>query len=317
MNKSVIPLKVRQHALVSAVRKAIGDCDVIVAISGGLDSTALLLLSCAAALQQSASFKVVAAHIHHGLREDSDEEQRHVESLCRNLGVKCITERIEVSPTDGSLAAGARESRYAALVDIATTHGIGQIAVAHHASDQLETMLMAMCRGSGLSRLAGMVPDRILSGDIRLIRPLLQVQKEELESICTSSNVLWCEDPTNQDTRTPRGRLRKDVIPILREIWPAAERHAANAAVLLQAVIDSYEKKIPNGTSWQRDELSSFPHDVIAQVVHRAVGTAASFETVQSIATAVQDDVTDPRSFTCADGCVATITAHQVDFLYT
>ena len=162
-----------------------------------------------------------------------------------------------------------------------------------------------------------MVPKRSLSGNIQLIRPLLHVQKEELESICTACKVPWCEDPTNRDTSTPRGRLRKDVIPILRKIWPAADRHAANAAVLLQAVIDPYEKQIPNGTTWQRKELSLFPHDVIAQVVHRAVGATATFETVQSIATAVQDDVTDPRSFTCADGCVATITAHQVDFLYT
>ena len=317
MNKQAIPLALRRHKLVATVRHALQDQDVLVGVSGGADSVALLLLCCAAASQQTAALRVHVVHVHHGLRADSDNEQHMVINLCKHLGVRCEVRRIVVKAIDGSLAAGARQSRYEQLLEVARELEVSTVAVAHHAADQLETMLMALCRGGGLRRLAGMQSSRQLSEDVNLIRPLLHVDKEDLEEVCQMADVQWCHDPTNDDLSTPRGRLRQDVIPVLRNLWPAADRHASNASTILQAATEAFESFVPDGTQWSRKTLSQFPVPIIAAAVHGAVGEQTTFETVQSIASAVADDVTDPREFACGQGCVATVSAHHVEIVYT
>ena len=317
MNKKTIPLQLRRHQLVATVRRTLQDQDVLVGVSGGADSVALLLLCCAAASQQTAKFNVYAAHINHGLREEAIEEQQMVVDLCKRLGVRCETRNISVELVKGSLAAGARQARYEQLLEIAEELDLKAVAVAHHATDQLETMLMALCRGGGLNRLAGMKTSRRLSEEIVLIRPLLHFDKEDLEAVCQMANIQWCNDPTNNDPTSPRGRLRKDVIPVLRSLWSAADKHAANASTILHAATELFESLVPNGTQWSRAKLSQFPTPIIAAAVHGAVGEHATFNTVQSIASAVADDVTDPREFTCGQGCVATVTAHHVKISYT
>ena len=317
MNKQAVPLAVRRHRLVAAVRTAMHEQHVLVGVSGGADSVALLLLCCAAALQDSADFQVVAAHIHHGLRDAADDEQKMVEGLCANIGIRCITKRVTVERINGSIGAGARKVRYEALGEIATQLNINTIAVAHHAEDQLESMLMALCRGGGIRKLSGMASTRALTDCISLIRPLLHVNKSELEEICQEAGVTWCNDPTNSDAATPRGRLRKDVLPILRELWPAADRHAANASILLNTSADVLETQIPEGTQWKRETLAALPIPIIAAAVHRAIGDRAKFETVQLIAKAVVDNNTDPRTFPCESGCIARVTAHDVSIDYS
>ena len=316
MNKDAIPLLVRRHKLVATVRKAIGDRDVVVGVSGGVDSVALLLLACAASLQESSNFKVVAAHVHHGLRKESDHEQKFVEELCDSIGVQCVSKRIKVEPLKGSIAAGARKMRYEVLASVAQETACNTVAVAHHAEDQLETMLMALCRGGGLRKLSGMAAVRLLNDEIDLIRPLLNTTKKELVEICNLANVNWCEDSTNCDVSTPRGRLRADVLPILRELWNAADKHAANASTLLHAATDSFEAFVPSGTQWNRNQLAELPQPVIDATLQRAIGEQATFETVQTITAAVLDKSTEPRTFQCKDGCRATVTTHTVSVIH-
>ena len=316
MNKQAIPLAVRRHQLVATVREALCDRDTIVGVSGGADSIALLILCCAASLQKSSTFKVIAAHIHHGLREASDNEQLLVEQLCETLGVQCFTQKVQVEACNGSLAAGARDARYNALNAIAMDCQIQSVAVAHHAGDQLETMLMALCRGGGIRKLAGMASRRSLSETITLVRPLLHVEKSVLKTICKDANIDWCNDPTNQDISTPRGRLRKDVIPVLQALWPASQRHASNASSMLQSAADSFDSLVPEGTQWSKS-LATFPVPVIAAAVHGATGEFATFETVQQIANAVVDSNTEPRTFPCGDGCVAKVTANEVSIVHS
>ena len=312
-----VPLEIRRHQLVSRVREAIQDQDIVVGVSGGGDSIALLLLCVAASMQQSSSFTVIVGHIHHGLRDESDDELLRVKDICKRFGVKCITKKIAVQSKNGSLAAGARDARYEALCSIANEHHISTIAVAHHADDQLETMLMALCRGGGMRQLAGMAHTRALTNEINLLRPLLHVEKRTLIEICASAEVEFCEDPTNKDCSTPRGRLRCDVIPILRELWPAADRHAANASSILHPAIDAFDESIDEGTSWSRESLSQSPAAVIAATIHHAVGNHATYETIQSVAGAIADNNTEPRTFVCSDGCVVNVTAHLVEVIYT
>lgn len=312
-----VPLEIRRHQLVSRVRDAIQNQDVVVGLSGGCDSIALLLLCIAASMQHASSFVVIAGHIHHGIRDESDDEALLVENLCKRFGIQCVTKRISVNPKNGSLAAGARDARYTALCEIANEHQISSIVVAHHADDQLETMVMALCRGGGMRKLAGMTSSRPLTKEINLLRPLLHVEKKTLLEICASAEVECCEDPTNKDCSTPRGRLRADVIPILRELWPAADRHAANAASILHPAIDALDATILKGTSWSRESLSQLQSPIIATTLHHAIGCDATYETIQSIAVAICDTNTDPRSFVCSNGCVVNVTAHLVEVLYT
>ena len=313
---SGVPLEIRRHKLVAKVRESYGNQKVLVGLSGGPDSIALLLLSLAAETQKSSGCSIIAGHIHHGIREESDNEQRYVESLCKQFGVGLFTKRISVEPKKGSLAAGAREARYHALCKIAVKEGASCVSVAHHADDQLETMLMALCRGGGIRKLAGMSNNRKLSDEISLIRPLLQTNKIDLISICELASVSWCKDPTNEDVNTPRGRLRRDVIPVLRELWSSADKHAANASLILQAAADVFEAVAPVGNVWKREELAEFPTPIIAESIHLAVGNRAKNETVNAIAHAVADGITDPRIFECSDACNVYVTAHTVEVCY-
>jgi tRNA(Ile)-lysidine synthetase-like protein len=299
------------------VRELIDHQNVVVGVSGGGDSIALLLLTLAASKQQSSTFTVTVGHIHHGLRRESDTEQVFVEKVCERFDVPCVTKRIVVKPKNGSLAAGARDARYESLSEIAKASNSTAVLVAHHAEDQLETMLMALCRGGGLRKIAGMAPSRSLPSGLKLLRPVLHADKQTLLDICKSADVQWCEDPTNSDCSSPRGRLRKDVIPVLRELWSAADRHAANASSMLHAATDVFESAVPSGSSWSRESLCQLPIPIIAAAMHQAVGEHATYETIRSIASAVVDSNTNPRTFVCSDGCVAMVTAHQVEVVYT
>lgn len=314
MNKAAIPLEVRRHKLVATVRNKLQD-NVLVGVSGGADSTGLLLLCCAVALQKSSTLNVVVGHVNHGIRSESDAEQQMVESLCEKLGVPCISKKITVAPIDGSLAAGARNGRYRALAEIAAAHNLTHLAVAHHSTDQLETILMALCRGGGPRKLAGMATERPLTDQITLIRPLLHAEPSELQRICSISGIAWCNDPTNKDPNTPRGRLRRDVLPVLRELWPAADRHAANAALMLRAAADALDAQArlhEDSNQWDRKTLAVVPQEIVATVMHKAVGSQTPFETVRTIAAAITDASTEPRAFHCGSSCVVHVTANEV-----
>tara|TARA_B100000959_G_scaffold282821_1_gene350132 strand:- start:421 stop:1374 length:954 start_codon:yes stop_codon:yes gene_type:complete len=317
MNKEAIPLAIRRHNLVATVRSTLGDTDAVVGVSGGADSIALLLLCCSAAMQESAQFKIVAAHINHGLRPEADKEQQLVEQLCAQIGIHCVVKHVQVIPINSSIAAGARKVRYKALEEVASDADINTVAVAHHAEDQLETMLMALCRGGGLRKLSGMASVRPLTSQIALYRPLLHVEKRELISICELAKVSWCEDPSNKNPSTPRGRLRNDVIPIIRELWPAADKHASNASTILHAAADSFESSVALGTEWERTELTELPSPVISATLQKAVGDCATFEIIQSITSAVEDTSTHPRTFQLSKACRVEVTAHSVSVIHS
>ena len=251
-----------------------------------------------------------------GLRAASDDELKLVEDVCRRFNIQFLSARLQVTQKDGSLASGAREARYDALAEIAEQVGAKRVLTAHHADDQLETMLMALCRGGGLNQLAGMAKERPLNESVTLARPLLDVRKETLVDICTACLIPWCEDPTNKSLDTPRGKLRQSVIPTLRELYPSADKHATNASVLLHGLLQERASLIPQGLAWERAELSQFEHAIVSEAVHCALGTNATFETVQSIADAVKDDSTHERTFTCANGYIAKVTAHTVEVIH-
>ncbi|HEY0325469.1 MAG TPA: tRNA lysidine(34) synthetase TilS [Allosphingosinicella sp.] len=194
-----------------------------VAVSGGADSLALLLLAAAAY-----PGRVAAATVDHGLREESAEEARFVAGVCADLGVPHDILALDwaTAPTS-NVPALARDARYEALSGWAARREVDWIATAHHADDQAETLLMRLARGAGIAGLAGV---RAVNG--RVVRPLLGWRKAELVTVVESAGLRSVEDPTNDDDRLDRTHARRllEAAP-----WLDPSRLAASAANLLDS----------------------------------------------------------------------------------
>jgi len=204
-----------------------------VALSGGADSTALLL-GCA----RRWPGQVLAIHVHHGLQKAADGFEQHCVALCDQLGVSLRVQRLDARPAPGqSPEDAARQARYQALTAVALeNHAVGaiqSIAIAQHADDQAETLLLALSRGSGVAGLAAM-PARWERGGLVWHRPLLQVAATDVRHWLKARGQAWVEDPTNTDVRFTRNRIRAQLLPALDAAFPSFRdtfaRSAANAA---------------------------------------------------------------------------------------
>jgi tRNA(Ile)-lysidine synthase len=202
--------------------------NVGVAVSGGPDSLALLLLAAAAR-----PGKVEAATVDHALRAESRAEAEGVAAICKQLGVPhhILTAHWAEQPA-ANIQARAREMRYALLDEWALRRGLPAVATAHHADDQAETLLMRLARGAGLSGLVGTRKRRLLDGGVHLVRPLLGWRRAELGGIVAASGLTPVDDPSNRDPRHDRTRFRG----LIDEAeWANVDRLAASAAWLAEA----------------------------------------------------------------------------------
>jgi tRNA(Ile)-lysidine synthase len=190
------------------------DEPLLVLISGGGDSVALLDLAVEAGAQVS------ALHVNYGLRDGAAGDEELVRSLCERFGVPLFVEHVELG-SEGNLQELARDARYALADRLAS----GMYATGHTASDQAETVLYRLAVSPGSRALHGMPARRG-----RLVRPLLGVTREELRSYLRSRGLEWREDPSNADRRFARARVRHDLLDALRTIGPAAERTIAETA---------------------------------------------------------------------------------------
>ncbi len=201
---------------------------VVVACSGGPDSVALAELAAAAAQRRSA--RAVLAHVNHGLRPSSDQDEFVVVSIATRLG--CAVRVARVAP-ERSDEAHLRELRYAALVEIARACGAGAIVTAHTAEDQTETVLLALFRGTGLEGIAGMQPRRALVPGIDLVRPLLRVTHEQLRAEILREALPYALDPSNEETRYRRNALRAALAELRRE-FPALDASVARCSEIVR-----------------------------------------------------------------------------------
>ena len=205
-----------------------------VAVSGGPDSLALLLL--AAAAYPGA---VVAATVDHGLRADSSGEAQNVAQICSAMGIEHNILRLDWTAPGSNIQARAREERYNALGAWATDRGVRVAATAHHLDDQAETLLMRLARGSGVAGLAGTrpihpVPDEHCKHIAYFVRPLLAWRKHELADIVAAAGLEAVDDSSNHDARFDRSRARAFLANVE---WLRAERLAATASHLKDAEI--------------------------------------------------------------------------------
>lgn len=213
-----------------------------VAYSGGADSTALLL-ACA----EKWPGQVRALHIHHGLQAAADDFERHCMAFCARINVPLAVQRVDARHAPGeSPEAAARAARYEAFDALAKDgkgpSAINNIAIAQHADDQIETLLLALTRGAGLPGLSAM-PARWERDGITYHRPLLGVAAKEIRAWLRQREVAYIDDPSNANEQFTRNRIRARLLPALeaafpqfRETFARSAAHAAQAQLLLQEV---------------------------------------------------------------------------------
>ncbi|RGE45163.1 tRNA lysidine(34) synthetase TilS [Comamonas testosteroni] len=212
---------------------------LVVAFSGGADSTALLL-----ACHARWPGQVRAIHVHHGLQAAADGFQAHCEQLCAQHSIALKVCRIDARHAPGqSPEDAARQGRYEALIQAAAQDWfsaeaqlqppVRSIALAQHADDQVETLLLALSRGAGVAGLAAM-PSHWQRAGLDWFRPLLSVPGQVLRDWLIERGVSWVEDPTNTDQGYTRNRIRAQLLPVLEQVFPQFRstfaRSSANCA---------------------------------------------------------------------------------------
>jgi len=231
-----------EHKLVSTVAETIqgrglanrGD-RLLLAVSGGADS--VCMLRAMLLLRDRLAVSLSVAHLDHGIRPDSDADARFVRCLCSAVDVPCYVERVDAvrraTEAGLSLETAARNLRYDFLIRTAREHQVNVIATAHTRDDQAETMLFRLVRGSGPRGLSG-IPYRRERDGVRIVRPLLDNRREQVVDFLNGIRQSWREDPSNEDPRHTRNRIRNQVIPYLEEnLNPSVREALVRTAAIL------------------------------------------------------------------------------------
>lgn len=218
---------------------------LLLAISGGPDSLALLLLCFAWRQSTAPQMPLHIATVDHGLRQEARDEAEYVGKIAQLLDIPHTILVWQAEKPLSGIQQSAREARYGLLAEHAKKLGLNKILTAHHRDDQEETFLMRLLHGSGPSGLSCM-QSRSRLGDVEIVRPLLVMAKHDLVEIVSDFGVRWCDDPSNSDERFDRVRLRKQILPALRDFakntdWVSATtRRMARADAALSMVTQDY-----------------------------------------------------------------------------
>jgi tRNA(Ile)-lysidine synthase len=202
-----------------------GPAPVLAMLSGGRDSVCMLDLAVRARGPQGVS----ALHVNYGLREDAGEDERHCVEFCLRLGISLEVERPARPEGRGNIQAWAREERYAAAARLAEANG-ATIVTGHTADDQVETILYRLASSPSRRALLGMRPR-----DGRLARPLLGTTREETTAYCEERGLPWHDDPSNEGADYKRNLVRRELVPALEKIHPAAQENVLRTAALLRS----------------------------------------------------------------------------------
>lgn len=233
----------------------------IVAVSGGVDSVALLHM-----LHRRSPHDLIVAHVDHGIRPDSADDARFVEELARTYDLPFVSTRLELGPNASEAA--ARHARYKWLHSIKAAHGADAIVTAHHQDDVLETIILNLMRGTGWRGLAS-----LRSTDDRH-RPLLTVPKATLTRYAIDHRLEWREDSTNHDTRYTRNYIRHLIMPRLsaeaRRQLIALARRQLDLREAIEDEVKEAARRIHDGVGWSRYELIMAPDPVAIELLKHA-----------------------------------------------
>lgn len=278
--------------LQDAVRAFLPTLPLTVAFSGGADSTALLL-ACTARWPG----QVRAVHVHHGLQVAADDFVRHCQAFCAALQVPLTVLRVQARHAPGeSPEDAARKARYKAFGQLAQMDAaqgaITTIALAQHADDQAETLLLALSRGAGLPGLACM-PACWQRDGIQYHRPLLGVRADHLRAWLDQQGVAYVVDPSNVDERFTRNRIRAQLLPVLDAAFPQfcstfarSAAHAAQAQCVLQEVAEQDLALVGCPPHLQKLQALSVPRQANVlrhwfASIHRTTPSAAQLQELQ------------------------------------
>ncbi|MGB2115314.1 MAG: tRNA lysidine(34) synthetase TilS [Porticoccaceae bacterium] len=198
---------------------------ILVGVSGGMDSMLLLTLL----NEYVESKRILAVHINHGLSDNSDHWQQFVENYCQQIGVNFYTEKIQLVVSGEGIEAAARNARYAVFEKLLKQDEL--LFLAHHADDQVETVVYRLLRGSGSKGLSGMPESRFL-GAGQLIRPFLDYSKQALQQEAVDRKLTWIEDESNLDNRFDRNYIRNKLVPLIAQRWPEYSQSVMHSASL-------------------------------------------------------------------------------------
>jgi len=265
---------------------------LLVAYSGGQDSTCLLH----ALAHKHPALGLVAAHVDHGLRADSADSAERVKALAEHIGVTCEVVRVDVGAyrlKRTSVQQAARAARYVALAQLAERHSAAAVLVAHTADDQAETVLLNLLRGAGLLGLAGMQLDDLLDptrlvgapsaqpempGPLRLVRPLLEVERATTLAYCAQFGLSLVEDASNQTRAFTRNRVRLDLLPHLAEFNPAIRHILARTADLvgedlrvIEALVDAVDASVKRDGGYDLRLFRAQPRGIQRRLLRRAL----------------------------------------------
>lgn len=248
----------------------VGEPPVLALVSGGPDSLCLMHM-----LVRLHRGRLGVLAFDHGLRPDAADEAATVASAARDLGCDAWVVKLELA-AGSALQQRARDARRVAAHDLAERHRFASIATGHTATDQAETVLFRLARGTGRTGAIGMTPR---AG--RLIRPLLCVTREETRAWCTQQGLTPVDDPSNRDERFTRVRVRHGLIPELLRIHPGAERaigrftdQLRDEAVLIDALVDAAWERCVSGAGLDVEALAGEPESVVRLLVRRLLHDA-------------------------------------------
>ena len=286
---------------------------LLLAVSGGPDSTALMLMAVEWARAESRP-KLYTATVDHGLRKESAAEAAEVGRLAEILGAPHAILRWEGDKPAARLQERAREARYRLLGEEARRVGARVVVTAHHLDDQAETVLLRLTRGSGVAGLAGMAA-RTRRGDIEIARPLLDWSKSALAAVCEARGVAFARDPSNDDTRFARPRLRRLAGVLAAEGLDALAlarlaRRAAAVETALARQTDAGEARLRLAATGRcaAQALAAEPVEIVRRLLTRAiagiVGAPPPFEAIERIAAELVAAIEEGRRFAANVGAV-------------
>lgn len=202
---------------------------IIVAFSGGLDST--VLLHAISQLYHTSDTPIIAIHINHNLSANAADWQTHCQQICHSLDIDFIAQSVLITANDKGLEAEARALRYAAIAQHIKPHAI--VVTGQHQQDQLETFMLQLKRGAGPKGLSAMPHTAAFAHQSLLLRPLLNCSRDTLEQYAKTHDLSWIEDESNLDTRFDRNFLRHQVMPTLHQRWPGFDKAACRSIALI------------------------------------------------------------------------------------
>jgi tRNA(Ile)-lysidine synthase len=265
---------------------------LVLAVSGGPDSTALLVLAARWRARRKQGPELLAVTVDHGLRPESAREARAVKRLASRLGVRHRILRWTGPKPATGLQAAARAVRYRLLAAAARGAGAGHVLTAHTLDDQAETVLIRMARGSGVTGLGAMMGETPLGG-VTLVRPLLAVPKARLLATLAAVGIAFADDPSNRDPRFTRARLRT-LMPALAEEGLDAPRLALlarrlqRAEATLELAVDVAATAVSHGPWSERgpivfdaEKYGQLPAEVALRLLGRAVARTGNEGPVQ------------------------------------